>query len=55
MFESLIHTITTDAYSELFFLFAGSLILYFLQTAYARIKKMKYKFRLRAEIDAYKK
>lgn len=55
MLDSLINKITSDASSELFFLFAGSLILYLLQKAYKKIEDIRYKRRLRSEISSYKK
>lgn len=55
MFESLINRISNDATSELFFLFSGSLILYIFQQAYAKARDLKYRIRLRSEIEDYRK
>jgi hypothetical protein len=55
MLEAVIDKITSDAYSELFFLLSGSLILYVSQKAYTKAKDIRYKLRLRSEIAAYKK
>lgn len=43
MFEAVIDKITSDAYSELFFLLSGSLILYTSQKAYTKAKDIRYK------------
>jgi len=55
MIDHLINKISGDASSELFFLLAGSLILYFFQKSFKTIKNIKYKSKLRSEISAYKK
>ncbi|MGL5390461.1 MAG: hypothetical protein ACRDA8_03545 [Shewanella sp.] len=55
MIEALIQKITSDASSEFFFLLSGSLMLFVLQQAYQKIKDIRYRARLRAELAAYKK
>ncbi|MBU1833017.1 hypothetical protein [uncultured Pseudomonas sp.] len=55
MLDAIIDKITSDASTELFFLFSGSIILYAFQKSYKRLKDIKYKRKLRLEISSYKK
>lgn len=55
MFQTIIDKITSDASSELFFLLAGSLILYFLQVAHYWLKGIRFRRRVKSELAKYKK
>ena len=54
MIQSLLDRITDEATSELFFLLAGSAILFFLQQTYAAVRKAWFRRRVRSEIFAYR-
>ncbi|WP_219862617.1 hypothetical protein [Vreelandella piezotolerans] len=55
MLQSMLDRITNEATSELFFLLAGSVILFFIQQTYSAVRKALFRRRVRSEILAYRK